>query len=483
MDAPRSLCQRRIELKRELLQRIEKRNIIAALRGSLVEEQIKFLDDPARNKGACCSRRAGKTFGIVRGILLKGVSTDRAQIIACTDTRDHMKKLVWDELLDTAADLKINLRANHNELVIRFPNKSRAWLHGVPNLREAVKTKGFHYHLAIIDEAQDIREEVLQYLMDVALGPGLSDYQGTMLITGTPGEIHSGRWYNISSGKADGWKTFSWKQTDNPRFPAWAHLSQAGEDWRSFARGYIQAEILARGLTMDDPKVRREYFGEWDEDKQRLIYSVFPDSAVAQLPGRWIDGRLVMAIDLGYHEEAAWSVCCLFEGKVYQVFEHRQSKMSFSDIIEFTRSIYTKYQRDGSPDTPSRTAIELTLLDPSGGGNNMAEEVRQRFGLPAMAASKKDKRDYYILSSNAIQQGQAFVLPGTAAQLRSLRWDAKRMNAQDIGPQGLSDSWLYAWRYLSLLAAKPVKPVSESEAEQIRLRRLQQIRADRYAGH
>jgi len=479
---PRYGSARRAALLREWLRRKAYHDTIAALRGQLIDKQLDFIDSTARNKVACCSRRAGKTWMLVRGLLIKAVAKNDADIAIVTDTREHVKKLVWDEMLDICDDLSIQVRANHNELILRFPNRSRIWLAGLPTVKDAKKLRGFRFDLAVIDEAQDIREEVLNYTIDEVFSPALLDTRGELWMTGTPGPRKHGRWHEVSDGGGEGWQFWSWNQVDNPRFPAWAHLAAAGEDWKAFARGYVQVEILGKGYSLDDPKVRREWFGEWVEDLSKAIFSI-PDEAIVSIEEKWnwALARLVASIDLGFTEEAAFVVNALLAGKVRQIYEHAQTRMSLSDIIEHARSLYLKFPGGAHAGSDIKTKIEMTVVDPSGGGANMNREIQQRFKLPSTAADKANKRDYLILGNDAFNRGVVQVLPKTAQQLRSLEWDDDRKKEHDSGqPQGLADAWLYGWRYLSLFAEKSQKPSTPSEHEQMLARRLQQIRKKSY---
>lgn len=480
---PRYGSARRAVLLREWLRRKANRDITAKLRSQLIDKQLDFIDSPARNKIACCSRRAGKTWMLVRGILLMAHTKPDSDIAIVTDTREHIKKLIWDEMIDLAADLSMPLRANHNDLILRFPNKSRIWLSGIPTIKDAKKLKGFRFDLAVIDECQDVREEVLTYALDEVFAPALMDTQGQLWMTGTPGTRKTGRWFEVSSGTKQNWGFWSWNQVDNPRFPAWAHIAAAGEDWQNFAKGYVQVEILGKGFSLDDPKVRREWFGEWVEDLSKAIFYV-PDEAIVTLEEKWNWNlaRLVASIDLGYTEEAAFVVNALLAGKIRQVYEHAQTRMSLSDIIEHARSLYLKFPTSGHASPGEiKTKIEMTVVDPSGGGANMNREIQQRFHLPSVAADKTNKRDYLILGNDAFGRGVVQVLPKTARQLRSLEWDEDRKKEHDSGqPQGLADAWLYSWRYLSLFAEKSQKPSTPSEDQLMLERRLRQIRKKSY---
>lgn len=473
---------RRAVLLKEWLRRKAQKDVTKALRDQLIEKQKDFIDSTARSKVACCSRRAGKTWMLVRGILLMAHSRPDSDIAIVTDTREHIKKLVWDEMLDIAEELSIPLRANHNDLILRFPNKSRVWLAGIPTIKDAKKLKGFRFDLAVIDECQDVREEILAYTLDEVFAPALMDTKGQLWMTGTPGARKHGRWFEASSGASPGWSLWSWNQVDNPRFPAWAHIAAAGEDWQKFARGYVQVEILGKGFSLDDPKVRREWFGEWIEDLSKAIFKV-PDGAIVSLEEKWNwdAARLVASIDLGFTEEAAFVVNALLDGKIRQVYEHAQTRMSLSDIIEHAKSIYLKFPAPGCTPANVKTRIEMTVVDPSGGGANMNREIQQRFHLPSSATEKTNKRDYLILGNDAFGRGVVKVLPKTAQQLRSLEWDEERKKEHDSGqPQGLADAWLYSWRYLSLFAEKTQKPMIPSEDELMLARRLRQIRKKNY---
>src|SRR5438132_1634954 len=87
-------------------------------------QQLAFIQDRARWKVACCSRRAGKTTACA--ILLLQYALDRPDSLCLyvTLTRLSGKRIVWRRLLKLNQQYQLGGAPNRSELVIEFPNGS-----------------------------------------------------------------------------------------------------------------------------------------------------------------------------------------------------------------------------------------------------------------------------------------------------------------------------------------------------------------------
>jgi hypothetical protein len=110
------------------------------------------------------------------------------------------------------------------------------------------------------------------------------------------------------------------------------------------------------------------------------------------------------------------------------------------------------------------------VMDEGALGRGYGNEMRSRYGLPVVAAQKRDKLGYRKLLNGAFQRGDVVLTPGDcdalASELEDLVWDARGLDALPGLPDHASDALLYAWReahsYRS--TAAPVRLEVQSEA-------------------
>jgi len=224
--------------------------------------QIGFVFDDSDFVVACCSRRAGKSTGGRRKILRKLLAKPESLTFYITLTRQSAKRLMWDPLKADLWNLRIPYEANETELSLTLPsNGSRVWLAGANDGAQIDRLRGHAPDLALIDEPQSMRERVLRPLVQDVLIPSMLDRRGQICLTGTPGPVPDGYFYEACH--SEGWSRHHWTMLDNT----------------TWSREYVE-EFLARtrkhmGWSEDHPTYRREFLGEWVWDKDILVLSAF----------------------------------------------------------------------------------------------------------------------------------------------------------------------------------------------------------------
>jgi len=69
--------------------------------------------------------------------------------------------------------------------------------------------------LVVIDEAQAFGIDLRQLVYGV-LKPAVADYRGTIVLTGTPGNLIKGLFFDVTNGREAGWSGHRWTTYDNP---------------------------------------------------------------------------------------------------------------------------------------------------------------------------------------------------------------------------------------------------------------------------
>jgi hypothetical protein len=342
-----------------------------------------------------------------------------------TLTRSNAKDLIWPTLRDLNDRHRLGFRVNEADLALRHSNGSSVLLSGADNRGEIEKRRGFALGVAVIDEAQSFPAYIETLVQDV-IGPGLMDHQGSLLVTGTPGPVLAG-WFHDCWNNPE-WSRHAWTFFDNP------HMKDP--------EGELALALRMRGVTRDEPGVRREFFGEWCHDPNALVFRFDPARNVYQrLPeirGKW---RHVLAVDLGFDDADAIVVLAFSDESpcVYMVSESVEAKQTISALADRLDALVSKYD-----------PVAL-VMDTGGLGRKIAEELTQRRGLPVEAAEKSEKLAHIELLNDAWRTDRLFLPPGSRCGDDALKveWDRTTPEKPKISDRFHSDALdalLYGFR-------------------------------------
>jgi len=419
--------------QRAILREFIRRNKPNLLAG-LFKQQNLVIRDPKTRKVVVTSRRAGKTWAIVRYLTDTCQNTPNALCVYVCDTRDHAKKLVWDQILKLNTDLGLGIVPNHSELTAKFPNGSRLWLAGVADEQAKERLRGHAFHLVCIDEAQSIPDRIIKPLMREIIGPGLKDHGGTLLVTGTPNAACQGFFHDISEDPKMTWSVHKWTVLDNRKFPIWT----GKKDWQELAEEALEAWRIEDGFEPDDPEFLREYKGLWVRSEDDYIYRLHDDRVLIEKEDIPEDLVYVLGIDMGFYDNSAYVMLGYDQTEqiAYHVDDFTASGLSLTDIIDKANEFIEKYNP------------ERVVIDPAAGGMHLVEEIRARYDLGCDAADKSKKAAFYKLLRADFRRSRAKVIRGSKlySQLKSLRWDKKFKRELEGIECDLADAFLYAWR-------------------------------------
>jgi len=443
---------RREVILQELIKRGER---LRAAQGLIIDEgfpaQARAVSDRSQRLAFLCTRRAGKTTGLALRYFNAGQRFPGAILPYFALTRDSARNIMWPVLREM--DAKFNVGAEFIESRLRcvLPSGAEIVLMGADMTNFIGRVRGIKTPFAAIDEAQKFRNSILGELIDDILTPALADYgtEGCLAVGGTPGPLPKGKFHEITTGGL-GYSIHRWSLFDNPYMP----------DARAFVRGVMEAN----GWDETNPTYRREYLGEWVADTDALVYKYDPlKNWVAELPqGEY---RYVLGVDLGYSPDPSAFVLMAYrphDPTLYVVDAYKRTEMIASDVAERIRY----YLKDHSPCT--------VVIDAGGGGKQVAEEIRQRYNLPVLAAEKQGKNGFIELMNSDLRKGSIKVVGDSAKALveewQSLIWDDRepgreRKEHPEYDNHAV-DSALYAWRWAYNYASRPkvVKPPIHSEA-------------------
>lgn len=377
----------------------------------LFGQQRAFVEDKSKYKVAVCSRRAGKTIGAAVDLLMSALSHDSSTNLYITRSRKNAKRILWTTLKEFNKDNRLGGVVNENDLHMQFQNGSSIYLAGATD-RDAIEDfRGLAMAKAIIDEAQSM-PSYIEDLVDAVLAPALMDFDGSLVLIGTPAPVPVGYFYDAShntNGKS-GWSAHHWTAFDNPFLE-----KKSGKT----ARQLMDAELRRRGVREEDPTTQREWFGKWVKDTNNLVFHVDANrNTYTTLPRR--DGwQHVIGVDVGFEDADALVVLAFHDQEpgAYEVDEWVGNKTTISELAARVHGMITRYR-----------PISI-VMDTGGLGRKIAEELRHRPpAIPIRAAEKTRKIEFIELLNDALRSRQLWLRPDSQFihDARLIEWDRDR---------------------------------------------------------
>lgn len=338
--------------------------------------QKQFVEDVihrgVRSVAACTSRRAGKTYGcsvICDHFARFGPDYSTIPIVTLTK-RTGVKNFFpifrrWNDEFSLGLDIR------EREGWIRYPNGNEILIMGTDTADDIEKMRGQAPPCVIADEAQSIRDEYMTRLLQEVLGASLMDYDAPLILTGTPGVVKSGTFYDVVNNIREGsrWNVYHWSFWDNP------HL---GSDEKK--KRFIEEEMEKWGWTEHTPRYRREYCGEWVVDANELPFRI-PNHALVDVDTD-VDAALrsqnVLGVDLGVTSPTAFvvhSVDPLANRITCNVAYQIKNLRTTTRIMQELEKAITQYE-----------PIE-TYIDPGAMGQAFVNELEEK-GFPVKGVPK-----------------------------------------------------------------------------------------------
>jgi len=456
-------------LRRLARERARRRMIIdEKLLRDMSTKQLGLILDPAKRKTAKCGRRSGKTTCIGTYLVVSAINHPGLITPYIALSKGHARRLMWPILHELDRKHGLNIKFNETELMAMFSSGAKIWLTGADRPQEIEKLRGGAYPLVAIDESASFGPR-LEYLIDDVLDAALGDYDGTLLMVGTPGAACVGKFYDATTSEV-GWSRHVWTVVDNPHFPRWA----GHQNYKLAAIQWLHEKMKQRGWEQDNPVFRREWLGEWVHDDASLVYcydSIKND--YDELPsGEW---RYIIGVDLGYDDATAISVVayCPQHPAAYLVEDYKGSSLDVSRVIDTLQRYVDKYK-------------PLKIVADTGGlGKMIVEEMRKRSRMNIHAAQKTDKRAHVEMLKDDLRCGRFFAKKSShfAQEAALLQWDESGDKEDDRFENHACDATLYSHReMLHYLHKKDPEPVVVGtnayyalEAERLKKERAAQI--------
>lgn len=337
--------------------------------------QWEFINTDVKAICLMCSRRAGKTAGLVLRTVKRSQENRKHRTLLIHHTRMLGKQQFFEPLRDLLKEKGI-VEAHHDvtELNVTLDNGSFIQVVGCDDIRDVGKKLGFYWDDIIIDETQEFNDEVLTRLVDKTILPTLIDKGGSLTLAGTPADIEAGLWYDLIVGKHSRFVQRRWTLLDNP------HID----------RQKIIETMSMRGFTIDFDNhannaaiIQREIFGRQVIDPEKLVYSYEPGPEFNDWPVQGIPlvdaplWRYSMGIDIGGVDESNDADAIVVLGwrmdDASRALYERESWTGRGDSQEFCARVLETFNRwrpqYGCADTGGAGAVKmLAYLKPRLGG-------------------------------------------------------------------------------------------------------------------
>lgn len=352
--------------------------------GQSFPEQCKFTEDEARYIAAQCSRRAGKTNGLAIRFFKTMERHPKSQCVYLSLTLDSARDILWPVLHELNEKYSLGCTFLESKLTMTYPNGATLKLFGADMKNFIKRLKGRKYPGVGIDEAQDFGTH-LRSLVDDVLTPSISDYSdGWIAITGTPGPVPQGYFFEITQEKKYGFSFHEWTLLDNPYMPEPAK--------------FIEDLKTKRGWDEENPTLNREWLNKWVLDARSLWIQYKSainhyDTLPTILPLKW---NYVLGIDLGFKDADALAVVAWSDASpvTYLVEEIITTKQGITALVGQITKLREKYD------------FGRMVIDEGGLGKKIAEEIRRQHHIPVMAAEKTLKQQNVEFLNDNLRTGR-----------------------------------------------------------------------------
>jgi Terminase RNaseH-like domain len=431
---------------------------------SAFKKQNDFVLDPSRFIVAQCSRRAGKSSGL--GLRFK-FTMDRHPRSTClyiSLTYDSAKNIMWPVLNQMNDDFNLDWTFNESRLEIKAPNGSKLRLLGADQKNFIKRIKGVKSPGVAIDEAQDFGTH-LQSLVNDVIGPTLADYEDSWLaVTGTPGPMLRGYWYDIAHDRKFGYSWHGWTILENPYMP----------NPEKFV-----AEFAERNEWQpNNPSLLREWRNQWvsDPDSMWIRYSETINH-YQQLPQNGHSWEYILGADIGFKDSDALAVVAFqpTSPRVYLVEEVITAKQGLTELVAQIEALRVRYK------------FSKIVMDEGGLGKKLAEEIRRQHQIPVQPASKARKQETVAFLNDALRL-QRFMAKGAsrfAHESYEIQIDWEKSTPDKIVTKGkhsdiidaviyaFKESPAYQWEKAKVVHTPGTRAWQDKEADEMFERELQ----------
>lgn len=386
-------------------------------------------------------------------------------------TRDSIKKIYFKDIIRPICNRMgwsegKDYWINRTELSVELSNGSMIYFAGADaNEDEMNKFLGQKFYLVVVDEASMYANIDLKYLIHEILEPAVSDYEGTIIMIGTPSNYLGSYYQKVTTPGSDEskfWSVHKWTWQDNPHV-----AKQIG--------ALLEKKKLINPEIVNDPGYRQHYLGEWVAEDSSRVYKYKPKmNKKVTLTNQY---QHVLGVDLGYEDDTAF---------VVGAWSHYDNVLH---IVHCESSPHLNLDQVEARIKALQLRFNVGMITVDGAGKQFVETLQDRFQMGLHRAEKIGKKDFIELMNTDFLMGRINVFHDNCLPLveewEKLIWDEK---AREKGEwkeartcsNHAADAALYMWRWCYQYAAIPQdRPLSvEDQMEQDAVDKLEQEQED-----
>lgn len=404
-------------------------------------KQLEFIEHPHRLKALFCTRRASKSYTGGLYMVKEALENDGCNCIYIGLTRQSAEGIVWKDIIKDI-NKKYNLGMQFNASKLQATTRNGSVLHVTgadADEEEMEKLLGKKYRLVIIDEAASFSIDLCRLIYGI-LKPSTVDQGGSICLLGTSGNLTSGLFFDITTGKEQGWQLFEWSAFDNP------HVAK---QWQE----ELDDIDKNRPLFKETPLYKQWYLNQWVIDLEKLVYRFSHGRndyiSLPHYPGakEW---QYVLGVDLGYDPDPSAFVVVVFheyDPTLYVVTCFKQTEMDITDVAERIKWYKKTF------------GIDRVVID--GANKQAVMEIQKRHDVGLTTADKTGKVDFIQIMNAEMIQAKIKLskdCQGLKDEYLNLIWNDKSLKKEEHPncANHLCDAALYAWRFCyQFLSAQP----------------------------
>ncbi len=415
-------------------------------------EQTAFIKDPSKFKVAFCTRRAGKSYGVGLYLIQEALHNPRCSVLYLALTMKTAKRtMVKDILQPIFSANNISPTYNKTESSFTLTNGSIIYLAGADAKEDEMeKVLGQKYALVIIDECASFSQD-LNRLVNKLI-PGVSDYDGTIALIGTPSNYTDNYFYELTKPDAEPsiYSVHRWTWQDNPH----------NLETRKKAHDRL---ITARPLYPTTNEYKQEWLGQWAIDESALCYQYSQANLIQ--PFILKNYYFVLGVDLGWEDDTAFCVMAYSYNDpcAYIITTYKQKHMDFFAVEKKTKELANQYP------------FVKYVIDGGGGAKQGVETMKVHQNIPWQSTPKSPDYKFTAikLMTSELRTQTVKIFPGNEALLKEydrMVWDEKAPTKEKASKDNhLADATLYAfiackhYRGTTPTLIEPLKPEDEPQ--------------------
>lgn len=345
-------------------------------------QQQAFIEDPGQFLAALCTRQAGKSNGLAGRFMNTMLKYPGSLCRYIALTRDSAKDIMWPVLEELNNRKVLKAQLVESKLTMVLPNRARLRLYGADMKNFVRRLRGVKSPGTGVDEAQEFDPAHLKNLVEDILEPCMTFYSdGWLALTGTPGPIPRGPFFEITEHGHSDYSVHKWSLHDNPYLPD--------------SRAFVDKLKAKHKWADDNPTLLREWCGKWVLDLDSLLvrYNHQINHFERLNPNRW---ETIMGIDMGFNDADAIAVLAWSDNDpcTYLVEELVTEKQGLTELVEQIERLSKKYN------------VSKMVIDEGGLGKKLAEEMRRQKGIPVQPADKTRKFENVAFLNDALRLGR-----------------------------------------------------------------------------